>query len=64
MAGQALNLAGHFEEGEEMATYCECGHVLAEHVGDGEDGEQSYCLECECEMFTKVPEEELDREYD
>ena len=46
-----------------MSSYCECGHVLGEH-----EGEEGRCLgdggTCECECFTKIPDEELERGYD
>ena len=41
-----------------MATYCECGHILAEHVDDDRD---SYCLECECNEFVEVSSKILEK---
>ena len=56
-----------------MPTYCECGHVLAEHVShdddesddvntvaDDYDSSESFCYECDCEQF----EESLDHQLE
>jgi hypothetical protein len=60
-----------------MASYCECGHVLAEHfewAPPDEEAEDAGAMEssgcygddgsCECPGFIKVPESELDRGWD
>ena len=53
-----------------MASYCECGHVLAMHTDiefndymQGFNGPQ-FCLDpdgCDCEGFEEIPSEVLDR---
>lgn len=52
-----------------MSTYCECGHVLAEHIIDDLDEADEnpgpcYADGCECEVFEEIPADELDRGYD